>query len=197
MGNKRYTINEKKSNSEGNNNDGNFDHACGDRGNSINGFRKLLILILVFVFIYYFRMYVVDRVIISGSSMDPTYSNEDVVWARKFNISDLRRYKIVLAKLQNKFIVKRIIGLPNETVQIINGYVYINGEILEDDYGDVTQVYGCAVNEVKLGEDEYFLMGDNRDNSMDSRAWGAVNINRIKGIVIFQVFPFWEMGFVD
>ena len=129
--------------------------------------------------------------------MNPTYSDGDAMWARKFDISELKRYQVVVADIQGKFVIKRVIGLPNETLQIIDGNVYIDGEILEDDYGYPTKVYGCAADEVVIGENEYFLMGDNRDDSLDCRIWGSVNIESIKGVVEFQFFPFWKIGFVE
>lgn len=151
---------------------------------------------LVFTFICCFRAYIFDRVIVSGDSMKPTYSDGDVMWARKFDISELKRYQVVVADIQGKFVIKRVIGLPNETLQIIDGNVYINGEILKDDYGYPTEIYGCAADEIIIGENEYFLMGDNRDDSLDCRIWGSVNIESIKGVIVFQFFPFWKIGFV-
>ena len=128
--------------------------------------------------------------------MYPTFSDGDAMWARKFDINELTRYQVVVADISSKYVIKRVIGLPNETVQIIDGFVYINGEKLEDEYGYKTSIYGCAADAVILKEDEYFLMGDNRDDSLDSRILGAANIKKIKGVVIFQFFPFWEIGFV-
>lgn len=128
-------------------------------------------------------------------SMNTTFSDGDVLWARKFNLQDIQRYEVVIAKVSSALIIKRVIGLPNETVQIIDGFVYINGEKLLDDYGYETTVYGYASNEVMLSENEYFLMGDNRNNSLDCRIWGAVKGCNIKGVIVMQIFPFWDMKF--
>lgn len=151
----------------------------------------------LFTFICCFRAYVLDRVVVSGDSMNPSYSNGDVMWARKFDITDLQRYQVVVADIRGKFVIKRVIGLPNEVLQIIDGYVYIDGDLLSDDYGYPTIIYGCAADEIKLGENEYFLMGDNRDDSVDCRTWGKIRVESIKGVVIFQFFPFWEIGFIE
>jgi len=129
--------------------------------------------------------------------MYPNYTDGDVMWARKFGISELTRYQVIVADIRGKFVVKRVIGLPNETVQIVDGFVYIDGEMLENDYGYETIFYGCAGDKVVLGDSEYFLMGDNRDDSLDSREWGTVDIKNIKGIVAFRFFPFWKIGAVE
>lgn len=141
-------------------------------------------------------MYVLERVIVSGISMYPTFSDGDVMWAKKFDIKELSRYQTVVAKIGGKYVIKRVIALPNEAIQIIDGFVYVDGEKLEGDYGDKTSTYGCAADALILKEDEYFLMGDNRDNSLDSRTYGPVRIKDIKGIVVFRFFPFWKIGIV-
>lgn len=129
--------------------------------------------------------------------MYPTYSDGDVMWAKKFGNTALRRYQVVVANVQGELVIKRVIGLPNERLQIVDGNVYINGRILKGDYGYKTQVYGCCATEITLKENEYFLLGDNRDSSLDCRVWGPLNISNIKGVIVFKVFPFWEAGFIE
>lgn len=197
MGNKGHTVDEKRLTNQSDNNSCTSDCFNFNRNNAVNGYKKFLSIMLVFTFICCFRAYIFDRVIVSGNSMNPTYSDGDVMWARKFDISELKRYQVVVADIQGKFVIKRVIGLPNETLQIIDGNVYINGEILKDDYGYPTKIYGCAADEIIIGENEYFLMGDNRDDSLDCRIWGSVNIESIKGVIVFQFFPFWKIGFVE
>lgn len=197
MGDKRYSVDEKGTDNKGCGDDSNISVASANRSNALSGYTKFLVIMLIFTFVCCFRAYVIDRVIVSGDSMNPSYTDGDVMWARKFNIAELERYQVVVASVRGKFVIKRVIGLPNEVLQIIDGYVYINGELLSDDYGYPTSIYGCAKNEIVLGENEYFLMGDNRDDSIDCRIWGKVTIDSIKGVVVFQFFPFWEIGFLD
>lgn len=197
MGDKRYTIDEERFINQSDNDISDSDSIYSDRNNAINGYKKFLALLLAFTVICCFRAYVFDRIIVSGNSMNPTYSDGDVIWARKFDVSELERYQVVVANIKGKFVIKRVIGLPNETLKIVDGYVYINNEILNDDYGYPTQIYGCAANEIVLEEDEYFLMGDNRDNSLDCRVWGAVKDETIKGVAVFRFFPFWKIGFAN
>lgn len=197
MGNKRHSLDEKEFAYQDNNGAGDLNASCGKRNNNIIGYKKFLALISIFTFTCCFRTYFLDRVIVSGSSMDPAYSDGDVMWARKFAINNVERYQVVVAKINGLLVIKRVIGLPNEQLQIIDGHVYINGTILEDDYGYPTEKYGCAASVVSLGETEYFLMGDNRDGSLDCRTWGAVDIENIKGIVVFRFFPFWKMQAIE
>ena len=193
MGDNGYTVDEERTGNENDNNACNSSPAYSDRSNAISGYKKLIILLTLFAFIWCFRTYVFDRVIVNGESMSPSFSDGDVMWARKFDIGEFSRYQVIVAKIHGKVVIKRIIGLPNETLQIIDGSVYINDKKLIDDYGYPTTVYGYAEEKIILGKNQYFLMGDNRDNSLDCRAWGAINKDDIKGIVVFQFFPFWEM----
>ena len=125
--------------------------------------------------------------------MNPTYSNGDVMWARKYDVRELERNQVVIVKIDGVLYIKRVIGLPNEKVKLEDGFVYINGESFEDKFGYQTSLYGGAFEEIELGENQYFLLGDNRDDSADSRIWGAVDIDDITGVVFLKFFPFWEI----
>lgn len=93
------------------------------------------------------------------------------------------------------YYVKRIIGLPGETVQIIGADIYINGEILEEHYGkDPITDPGVAREKITLGENEFFVLGDNREVSEDSRVFGAVDKKNISGQVVFRIYPFNKFG---
>lgn len=98
----------------------------------------------------------------------------------------------------NTFYIKRIIGLPGETIQIDGeGNIWINGEILEESYGrEIIRDPGLAVEPITLGEDEYFVMGDNRNNSSDSRVEAVGNIHRdeIIGRAFIRIWPLSKSG---
>lgn len=103
---------------------------------------------------------------------------------------------------ENTYYIKRIIGLPGETVQIDEkGNIYINGEILQENYGKEVikpENVGIAAEPITLGEDEYFVMGDNRNNSSDSRTEVVGNIHRkdIIGRAWLRIWPLSEFGFL-
>ena len=149
--------------------------------------------------------YVGQRTYISGPSMQPTLHDGDnlIVDKISYRFTDPKRYDIIVFPYryqEDTFYIKRIIGLPGETVQVINGYVYINGELRKDEiYGaEVMEDAGIASEPITLGEDEYFVLGDNRNNSEDSRFAdiGLVKSDHIEGKVWFVLSPSQHRGFL-
>lgn len=149
--------------------------------------------------------FVGQRTEVDGSSMEPMLSHGDNLIVDKitYRFSDPKRFDIIVFpfKLEaNTYYIKRIIGLPGETVQIdLEGNIYINGEVLEESYGReiiAPQNVGIAVDPIVLGEDEYFVMGDNRNNSTDSRTELVGNIKRenIVGRAWVRIWPFSDIG---
>lgn len=157
------------------------------------GYKILALLILFTALILMIRHFLIENVTVGGKSMEPTFSSGDVVLQKKFALS-LERFDVVIVDGEEKNLIKRIIGLPNERIQIIDGLVYINGALLDTDIcSDLIQDGGCADEEVQLAEDEYFVLGDNRNASSDSRDFGAVKREQIDGKVIMRILPFSEI----
>ncbi len=144
------------------------------------------------------------RTIADGPSMEDTLHNGDNLLVDKISprIGNLKRFDIIVfypyGKDIDEYYVKRIIGMPGETIQILGSDIYINGEILEEDYGKdpITQA-GIAAEPITLADDEYFVMGDNREVSQDSRAIGPVLAENINGKEMIRIWPLNKFGLVD
>lgn len=163
----------------------------------------ILYILAVLLGTYLLITFVGQRTSVSGSSMEPTLSNNDQLILDKisYRFSEPKRFDIIVFPFQykeNTYYVKRVIGLPGETVQIdLEGNIYINGEILEEDYGkEKINFPGLAVEPITLGDDEYFVMGDNRNNSSDSRDPIVGNIRRsnIIGKAWVRIWPLNKFG---
>ena len=160
-------------------------------------------LLVVLCAAYLIITYVGQRTQVSGSSMETTLSDGDNLLVDKitYRFSEPKRFDIIVFPFQydtDTYYIKRIIGMPGETVQIdYDGNIYINGSLLEESYGrEVIQNPGRAAEPITLGEDEYFVMGDNRNNSSDSRDPSVGNIHRkdIIGRACVRIWPFSKFG---
>ncbi len=149
--------------------------------------------------------FVGQRTVVDGSSMNNTLIDGDnlIVEKLSYRFGDPQRFDIIVFRPyedSSEYYIKRIIGLPGETVRIDEeGNIYINGELLEEDYGKETiQNPGRASEEITLGEDEYFVLGDNRNNSTDSRTEKVGNVSRssIVGKAWVRIWPLSSIGFL-
>ena len=149
--------------------------------------------------------FVGQRTEVEGASMENTLHNGDnlIVDKLSYRFRDPERFDIIVFPFQyqtNTYYIKRIIGLPGETVQIMDdGSIYINGEKLEENYGMEVikpETIGRAAEPIELGDDEYFVMGDNRNNSSDSRTDMVGNIKRenIIGKAWLRIWPVSDFG---
>ena len=161
-------------------------------------------LVIVLIATFLIVKFVGVRTEVIGTSMTPTLQDGDNLIVEKvtYYFRDPQRYDIIVFPYPedpSRHYIKRIIGLPGETVQIIDGYVYINGELLDEHYGNaVMNNAGIAAEPITLGEDEYFVLGDNRNNSEDSRYAAVGNIKRsqIDGRAWLRLWPFSDIGFI-
>lgn len=156
----------------------------------------------VIVVTWFILTFVGQRTVVDGRSMNATLNDRDnlIVEKLSYRFSDPERFDIIVFPPYDtkEYYIKRIIGLPGETIQIDEeGNIYIDGEILEEDYGlETIKNPGRAIEPVTLGEDEYFVMGDNRNNSVDSRDSRVGNVKRdaIIGKAWVRIWPLSDFG---
>lgn len=163
----------------------------------------IIYLAVIFLLTFLFITFVMQRTEVSGQSMEPTLQDGDSLLIEKvsYRFNDPKRFDIIVFPYQygnDQFFIKRIIGLPGESIRIdYDGNIYVNGEILKEGYGaEIILDPGRAETEVVLGEDEYFVMGDNRNHSMDSRdiSVGSINKADITGRAFIRIYPFSKFG---
>jgi len=149
-----------------------------------------------------FVQFVGQRTYVNGDSMNVTLEDGDNLMVDKlsYRFSDPERYDIIVFPYQYQektYYIKRIIGMPGETVQVIDGMVYIDGKMLDESYGkEVMEYAGVASEPIELGEDEYFVLGDNRNNSSDSRdpSVGNIKEDQIIGKAFLRIWPLNKFG---
>lgn len=171
--------------------------------NTLRKIIKWIVDIIVVVSLAWFAVYSFgSQVRLVGQSMMPELREDDVVLMNRlvYDFSDPDRFDVVVFEREDsKSNVKRVIGLPGETVQIKSGYIYIDGVRLKADGLDQVALAGLAESPVLLGDDEYFLLGDNRDGSEDSRFANIGNVKRkqIQGQIWLRLMPLIDLSLIE
>lgn len=152
-----------------------------------------IIIILVVILI---RTFIVTPVRVDGTSMYPTLKNKDIILLKKYDHS-YQYGDIVILNYKNARLVKRIIGVPGDFVEIMDGELYINQKKVDDPYSSITADFSLTkLGYTKIPDGYYFVMGDNRSASSDSRMIGLIKRNDILGTASFRIFPFNAFGTV-
>lgn len=168
-------------------------------GKEIFGWLKVLAAALILALVI--RQFVFVLVWVEGSSMEPTLMNQERIIVTRYDyiFGDPQRQDIVICHFPDgedrDNYVKRVIGLPGERISIDDGVVYINGEALEEPYVVYEKIQD--MDEITIPEDMYFVMGDNRFNSRDSRVVGLIERSQIQGHVRYVFYPFEDRRSVD
>lgn len=170
-----------------------------DKEKVIKFIKELVPYVVILIFVIVLRTYIVTPIRVNGSSMDPTLNGGEIMLLTKYDKDDLKRHDIIIANIDridgiNEDVIKRIIALPGETISCEKGQLFLNGKKYTDEYGEG---YTNDFETIKLGKDEYFILGDNRDDSYDSSELGPINKKQIKGHANLVIFPFGKIGNVE
>lgn len=156
--------------------------------------KEVIPYIVIVVVVVLIRTFIITPVRVDGDSMKNTLKNGDILLLYKLSSIDRNDIIVLDEEKDNEKIIKRVIGMPGETVAIKKGKIYINDKVIDDEYA-----YGetSDFDKVTLADDEYFILGDNRLISKDSRYFGPIKENEIKGKIVFRLFPFTKIGTVQ
>lgn len=151
---------------------------------------ELIPYVVILVVVVTVRVFFITPIIVSGESMNPTLEDGEVMILNKR--AKFERFSIVVVDIGNEEIIKRIIALPGEAISCEHGVIFLNDRPLEGDS------YGSGITpdfkRIQLADDEYFVLGDNRSNSLDSQELGPFKVEKIKGVTNFALFPFNKFG---
>ncbi|MDD2378118.1 MAG: signal peptidase I [Bacilli bacterium] len=159
--------------------------------------KEVLIYILIIVGVILVRTYLITPVIVKGNSMYPTLDDKEVLLLKKYDHS-YNRFDIVVFINEDSKLVKRVIGLPGEHIKYVDNKLYINGKQIDDVINESPSDFDLNyLGYQKIPEGMYFVLGDNRSNSVDSRMLGLIEESRIIGTTNFSLFPFTNFGKIN
>lgn len=154
----------------------------------------LIVLIVVLI-----RTFIITPVQVEGTSMVPTLKDNEILILKKYQ-HKYERFDIVVFNFGKDRLIKRVIGLPGETVEYKNNKLYINGKRIKETFKTNSKTSNFKledINHKKIPKGYYFVMGDNRNNSVDSRIIGLVSEKDIQGSTNFSIFPFDKIGKIN
>ena len=163
----------------------------------MNKIKELMPYLIIIIVVVLIRTFVVTPVRVDGSSMYPTLKNGEILILKKFD-KTYDRFDVVVVKYNGERLVKRIIGLPGEHIVYKDSKLYVNDELIDEKFlpSDLTfdDFDNILLGKNFIPEDYYFVVGDNRNNSTDSRIIGFIPKNDILGVTNFRLFPFNKIG---
>lgn len=163
--------------------------------------KNILSYIVVIILAILVKLYVFSPIRVDGTSMYPTLNDGDIMILNEigYHLNGLSRFSIVVVKTDSDRIIKRVIGLPGDTIEFKDNILYVNGEEVKEEFShDITHNFRLEeIGYEVIPEDYYFVVGDNRGNSKDSRIIGLVHKSQILGKTDFVVYPFSKFGKVN
>lgn len=157
-----------------------------------NYFRELLPYFIIILVVIFIKVFIVSPIRVNGESMDSTLHDGDIMLLDEvsYRFSDIQRFDIVVIHREDEYLIKRVIGLPGEKIKYVDGKLYVNGKYVKEDFKHKKTNDFSAI----IDEKNYFVMGDNRTNSTDSRSFGTVSRDQILGKTSLTIFPFSRFG---
>ena len=164
---------------------------------------------IIAFFVYLIALYILINGLffsfahVDGTSMEPTFEHNDyVIMQRIYRRKERLDFVVVKpGDIDENYLIKRIIGLPGETINIEGGHIYIDGHLLEEPYLPNITATECEnanyICTIELADDEYYLLGDNREKSSDSRDFGPITEDRLYGVVKYRLFPLKNFGRIE
>ena len=159
----------------------------------------LEVVLIALVTVFIIRHFLVQPFLVSGASMEPNFEDGDYLLVDEisYRFREPQRGEVIVfryPKNLSTYFIKRVIGLPGDTIEIQAGTIYVNDKLLKEDYlSDALRSRDNLV--MKLKSDEYFVMGDNRSHSFDSRNWGPLPKKNVVGLARTRIFPFHELAY--
>lgn len=161
--------------------------------------KEIIIYVGIFLLIIIIRTFIITPIRVNGDSMNPTLKDGEIMILNKigYSINGVERFDIVVVDYNGDKLIKRVIGLPGETLKYENNVLYINGQEIEEPYlNESTEDFNItSLGYSKIPRDCYFVLGDNRDDSKDSRIIGCVSEKQIKGKTSLVILPFSDAGY--
>ncbi|MCI9110913.1 MAG: signal peptidase I [Bacilli bacterium] len=164
-----------------------------------NWFKELLPYIIIVLAVVLLRTFIITPIQVDGSSMYPTLEDRELLILKKYDKS-FDRFDIVVFDCNGSRLIKRVVGLPGERIEYRDNKLYIDGKVINEDFDKNSKTEDFILDDIGVDiipKGYYFVMGDNRDNSTDSRIIGLVSEKDIKGSTNLSIFPFDKIGTIN
>ncbi len=160
--------------------------------------KSILPYIIIIVVVLFIKAFIVTPIKVNGESMHPTLEEGDIMILNKtaYYFNEPKRFDIVVVDMPDEYLIKRVIGLPGEHIEYKDNTLYVDGKEIEEDFehGKTEDFNIKELGSDTVPEDSYLVMGDNRENSLDSRELGFMKIDQLLGRTSLIILPFNRIG---